>query len=176
VRPGAVAGTLTGVSVVRRLAQRDGPACWLCGNNVDPSAPAGSPWAGSVDHVLPRARGGGSEPANLRLAHRSCNSRRGSRLPELDWPRDLPVVDRTEIWPVVRRAARRPGDWEVVGVVVGDDAAGRARHWLGTAVPDVLGGAWQVEVRDLGRGLHAVALRAAPREAPSRHRGARRAS
>lgn len=127
------------------LAQRDGPACWLCGNAVDPAAPRGSGWAGSVDHVVPRARGGDSEPANLRLAHRSCNSRRGSRVPELDWPRSVPVVDHTELWPVVRRALRRPGEWEVVGVVVGDDGARDGERWLTRAVPDVLGGAWQVQ-------------------------------
>ncbi|HWG94417.1 MAG TPA: HNH endonuclease signature motif containing protein [Mycobacteriales bacterium] len=161
---------------VRRLADRDGAVCWLCGNGVDLSAPAGSPWAGSVDHVVPRARGGGNEPGNLRLAHRSCNSRRGSRLPELDWPRDVPVVDHTEVWPVVRRAVRRPGEWEVVGVVVGEEAAGRAHDWLGGAVPDVLGGAWEVQLRPLGSGLHALALRTAPRDAAPRSRGARRAS
>jgi hypothetical protein len=164
------------VTSVRRLAERDGARCWLCGNAVDLGAPAGSPWAGSVDHVVPRARGGGSEPANLRLAHRSCNSRRGSRLPELDWPRDVPVVDHTAIWPVVRRALRRPGEWEVVGVVVGEQAAQQAHDWLGTAVPDVLGGAWHAQVRPLGADLHALALRTAPAEPAPRSRGRRRAS
>lgn len=68
------------------LAERDGAACWLCGNDVDPRAPHGGPHAGSVDHVVPRAKGGSDEDANLRLAHRQCHSRRGSRLPELEWP------------------------------------------------------------------------------------------
>lgn len=147
-----------------RLAQRDGPVCWLCGNEVDPAAPRGSGWAGSVDHVVPRARGGGDEPGNLRLAHRTCNSRRGSRLPELDWPRDVPVVDHTAIWSVVRRALRRPGEWEVVGVVVGEQGADRAQQWLGGAVPDVLGGAWQVRASSVGPGLTALALRTAPQD------------
>ena len=146
----------------RTLADRDGPRCWLCGNDVDPAAPRGSSWAGSVDHVVPRARGGGNDPANLRLAHRSCNSRRGSRLPELDWPREVPVVDHAPVWSVVRRALRRPGEWEVVGVVVGDEAADAAGAWLGTAVPDVLGGAWEVRRREVGPGLTALALRTAP--------------
>jgi hypothetical protein len=164
------------VTSVRRLAERDGSTCWLCGNDVDPRAPAGSGWAGSVDHVVPRARGGGNEPGNLRLAHRSCNSRRGSRLPELDWPHDVPVVDHTEVWPVVRRAVRRPGEWEVVGVVVGEEGARAAHAWLAAAVPDVLGGAWEVQLRPMGAGLHALALRTAPPAAVPRHRGARRAS
>lgn len=154
-----------------KLAARDGATCWLCGNDVDPGAPKGSPFAGSVDHVVPRARGGGNEDGNLRLAHRQCNSRRGSRLPELDWPPDVPVVDHAEIWPVVRRAVRRPGEWEVVGVVVGDPSP--ARDWLGTAVPDVLGGAWQVREQPIGPGLTAMALRTAPRDEGARHRGRR---
>lgn len=156
------------------LATRDGPTCWLCGNDVDPSAPRGSGWAGSVDHVVPRARGGGSEPGNLRLAHRSCNSRRGSRVPELDWPREVPVVDHAEIWPVVRRALRRPGEWEVVGVVVGDEGARRAERWLHGAVHEVLGGAWEVRASALGPGLTSLALRTAPREGARRSRAPRR--
>lgn len=158
----------------RTLAERDGPTCWLCGNGVDPAAPAGSGWAGSVDHVVPRARGGRSDPANLRLAHRTCNSRRGSRVPELDWPREVPVVDHADIWSVVRRAVRRPGEWEVVGVVVGEDAARSARSWLDRAVPDVLGGAWEVRTTALGPGLTSLALRTAPRDAVARARRPRR--
>ena len=154
----------------RTLAGRDGQQCWLCGNDVDPSAPRGSGWAGSVDHVVPRARGGGNEPGNLRLAHRSCNSRRGSHLPELDWPRDVPVVDHAEIWPVVRRALRRPGEWEVVGVVVGDDGAREAHGWLSAAVPEVHGGAWEVRASALGPGLTALSLRTAPQDAVRRTR------
>lgn len=158
----------------RTLADRDGAVCWLCGNDVDLTAPHGSGWAGSVDHVVPRARGGGNEDRNLRLAHRLCNSRRGSRVPELDWPREVPVADHAEIWPVVRRALRRPGEWEVVGVVVGADAARTAEDWLGRAVPDVLGGAWEVRTRAVGPGLTALALRTAPREGVGRARGRRR--
>lgn len=165
------------MSTVRRLVERDGPRCWVCGNEVDPCAPAGAPASASVDHVVPRARGGGSETANLRLAHRACNGRRGSRLPELDWPKDVPVVDHTDIWTAVRRALRRPGEPEVVGVVVGDDAARAAHRWLDRAVHDVLGGTWEVDLRPVGSGLHALSLAAgtaARGTAPSR--GRRRAS
>ena len=46
-----------------------GDSCWLCG----------TPGADSIDHVVPRAAGGGDDLANLRPAHRRCNSRRGVR-------------------------------------------------------------------------------------------------
>lgn len=38
--------------------------------------------AGSVDHLVPRYFGGTNDPYNLRIAHQSCNSRRGIREPE----------------------------------------------------------------------------------------------
>ena len=42
---------------------RDGGTCWVCGKGG----------ADSVDHVLPRARGGGEDESNLRAAHMICN-------------------------------------------------------------------------------------------------------
>ncbi len=57
---------------VRALVlERDGYVCWLCG----------LPGANSADHVLPVSRGGAThDPANLRAAHYSCNSKRGNRI------------------------------------------------------------------------------------------------
>ena len=157
------------------LADRDGPRCWLCGNDVDPRAPAGSREAGSVDHVVPRAKGGGNEDDNLRLAHRVCNSRRGSRLPELDWPEELAAVDAAPLWPAVQRALRRPGEWELVGLLPTRDSAERAHDWLRSTLPLVLGGSWEVAAAPSGAAdLHTVRLRAAPPESRPRHRGRRR--
>lgn len=48
------------------ILARDGGICWLCGQTG----------ADSVDHVIPRARGGTDDDDNLRAAHLSCNSRR----------------------------------------------------------------------------------------------------
>lgn len=48
------------------ILQRDGYVCWLCGQ----------PGADTVDHVIPRARGGTDDDDNLRAAHLSCNSGR----------------------------------------------------------------------------------------------------
>lgn len=45
--------------------------CWLCGE----------PGSDTVDHVVPWSKGGSDAPSNLRPAHRSCNSARGTREP-----------------------------------------------------------------------------------------------
>ena len=72
---------------VRRLRARDGDLCTLCGCLIDFSLRPNDPGAVSLDHVVPRVHGGGSRVSNLRLAHRACNSRRGSspdRIPQTE--------------------------------------------------------------------------------------------
>lgn len=48
-----------------RLLKRDGDGCWFCsramGNDV------------TLEHLVPRSRGGGNNSANLVLAHAACN-------------------------------------------------------------------------------------------------------
>jgi hypothetical protein len=134
------------------LGARDGWVCWLCEAPVDPAAPAGSPFVGTVDHVVPRSRGGSSSPANLRLAHRRCNGARGRHLPELAWPASLGVVDAAPLWTALARLVRRPGSSELVAVVatpaLGEEAAGWARR----RAERFLGGTWRVRVAPVGAG------------------------
>ncbi len=62
-----------------RLAiyERDDWTCRICLEPVDPDAPMRSTWDATLDHIVPRSKGGIDDPANLRLAHRWCNSVRG---------------------------------------------------------------------------------------------------
>ena len=46
--------------------------CWLCGEFVEEKDR-------SVDHVVPRSQGGSNRRSNLKLAHRKCNSSKGSK-------------------------------------------------------------------------------------------------
>ena len=55
------------------IFERDAHQCYLCGRGVPPGFE-------TIDHVVPLARGGAHVPDNLRLACRSCNSRKGTRL------------------------------------------------------------------------------------------------
>ncbi len=54
------------------LLQRDGPACVWCGRE---------PWRRdlTLEHVVPRSRGGHMTPENAVLACGRCNRRRGAR-------------------------------------------------------------------------------------------------
>ena len=57
----------------KNVLVRDRGICWLCGR----------PGATTADHVVPLALGGHPyDEANLRAAHRSCNSRRGAAVVE----------------------------------------------------------------------------------------------
>lgn len=53
------------------VLQRDGRLCVYCGGRAD-----------TVDHVLPRCRGGGDTWFNLVAACQSCNGRKGNRTPQ----------------------------------------------------------------------------------------------
>lgn len=64
---------------VADLGRRDRWRCHLCRRKVDSSLPYQHRMAGTRDHLVPVSDGGDDSPANLRLAHRSCNSSRGRR-------------------------------------------------------------------------------------------------
>lgn len=57
---------------VDELVERDGPACVWCGRE---------PWRRdlTLEHVVPRSRGGHMTPENALVACRNCNRRRGSK-------------------------------------------------------------------------------------------------
>lgn len=60
------------------LMHRDGDRCALCGGRFG----SGLALLRTLDHIIPRARGGTDHPANLRLAHFLCNHRRGCPPPD----------------------------------------------------------------------------------------------
>lgn len=64
------------------IAERDGWRCQLCGRKVKRGVVAPHPLAMTMDHIVPLARGGMHEPANVQLAHFICNSRKGATVGE----------------------------------------------------------------------------------------------
>lgn len=61
------------------LLQRDGPWCAWCGREINTDLVAGT-----VDHVVPRVKGGPSWPENEVAACSRCNGQRG-HLPPAEW-------------------------------------------------------------------------------------------
>jgi hypothetical protein len=57
---------------VEQLIERDGPGCVWCGREL---------WRRdlTLEHLVPRSRGGHMTPDNAVVACRACNRRRGSR-------------------------------------------------------------------------------------------------
>jgi 5-methylcytosine-specific restriction endonuclease McrA len=65
------------------LRDRDGDKCQLCRGRRGPirwgmsTGPKGAtPYGPSIDHIIPRTKGGTDDPDNLRLTHWVCNRRR----------------------------------------------------------------------------------------------------
>lgn len=61
------------------IADRDGYVCGLCHLDVDMTLQSPDPGSPSIDHIRPLARGGDDTKANVQLAHRLCNQRKGDR-------------------------------------------------------------------------------------------------
>lgn len=72
----------TAKRVRRRLLAKD-PHCHWCGRYVEQDARYEEMKA-TLDHVIPRERGGSNNADNLVLACRPCNDKRAADMPELD--------------------------------------------------------------------------------------------
>ncbi len=70
--------------MIRRIGERDNWMCWLCGLAVAPDLSPSSRIGPTLDHVLPRSRGGADHPDNLRLAHAYCNHQRRNRVSNIN--------------------------------------------------------------------------------------------
>jgi 5-methylcytosine-specific restriction endonuclease McrA len=66
----------------RAIATLD-PICALCHRPIDLEAPAFTPLAVEVDHIVPRSRGGALYALdNLQLTHTQCNRKKGAKMAE----------------------------------------------------------------------------------------------
>src|SRR5213075_730062 len=92
----------------KTIRERDGNRCQYTGKMLQPEE-------GSLDHVLPRSRGGKDEWGNLVWSDKAVNARKGNRLPHeaglklLSVPRapkELPVT-------VLMRNAHGVADWKL---------------------------------------------------------------
>lgn len=66
---------------IRAAVLREEDMCWICGQTVDKTLPAGHPMAAECDEVVPVSLGGSPYVRdNVRLAHRLHNQQRGNGL------------------------------------------------------------------------------------------------
>lgn len=63
----------------KKIYDRDGWRCKLCGKVIKRDAVVPHPLAPTLDHIVPLACGGKHEPANVQCAHFRCNSLKGVR-------------------------------------------------------------------------------------------------
>jgi 5-methylcytosine-specific restriction endonuclease McrA len=68
-----------GAYTLAGIAARDDRRCHLCGKRVDMSLSGMDPDGPTIDHLLPLSVGGLDEVANVSLAHRACNIKKGNR-------------------------------------------------------------------------------------------------
>jgi len=69
---------------LKRLIERDGLRCAICGKMCDPSDRSWSKYCGplypSIDHIIPMSKGGSHTWDNVQVAHIICNSRKGDKM------------------------------------------------------------------------------------------------
>lgn len=74
--------------IVRFLVRRDGNRCFICKRPFTHKHPP------TIDHWIPKSRGGTWHITNLRLAHKRCNNVKGDIMPISDTKVVLPKKNR----------------------------------------------------------------------------------
>ncbi len=72
------------------LRLRDGDNCHICGKPIDFTMAGNTGLAATLDHIVPKYKGGVNALSNLKLAHAECNRKRGcgwARPGTLEWQR-----------------------------------------------------------------------------------------
>lgn len=93
----------------KNVLSRDGHRCQYCGEVFEASAL-------TLDHVVPRSKGGATSWTNIVTACRPCNHRKGDRTPSRAGMtlRTEPVRPNPRTWPFaqLRRVASVPDPWK----------------------------------------------------------------
>lgn len=67
---------------VERLVKRDKGICYLCNEQVNTNVDPNDDYYPSIEHVIPVSKGGTHTWNNVRLAHRICNTEKGTNILE----------------------------------------------------------------------------------------------
>lgn len=63
---------------VKKVYERDGYKCRICGGRIDMKANAPDHNSKSIDHIIPMSLGGGHSWTNVQAAHLGCNRKKGN--------------------------------------------------------------------------------------------------
>jgi hypothetical protein len=113
------------MSKLDEVGERDGWRCWLCDEPVDPQMSVNDGRGPSVDSLTSKSK----KDAGERLAHRSCNTKKGAVKPVVPWPERLFVSDPAPLISVSERLQRKGGR-EVVARCPSRDDAQQTADWL----------------------------------------------
>src|ERR1700712_5316221 len=97
------------MSRLDEVGEREHWRCWLCDEPVDPNKSVNDARGPSIDNINAAGKNGKSKPGDERLAHRSCNTRKGAVKPVVPWPDRLFVIEPAPIVGVVERLRRQGG-------------------------------------------------------------------
>jgi len=117
------------MSRLDEVGEREAWRCWLCDEPVDPAMSVNDPRGPSIDNIGAKAKGKKAGPGDERLAHRSCNTKKGAIAPVVPWPDHLFVVDPAPIIASVERLGRKAGR-EVVARCPTNEDGEQAARWL----------------------------------------------
>ena len=114
------------------IGDRDGWRCWLCDEPVDRDMSVNDQRGPSIDTRITDRRAKknkGKHETPDRLAHRGCNTGKGSVKPVVEWADHLFVADPAVILTSVDRLARKGGR-EVMGRCPTETDADATAEWL----------------------------------------------
>jgi hypothetical protein len=119
------------MSQLEDVADRDGWRCWVCDEPVDPKTSVNDARGPSIDSrtAKPRAKAAKDFAGGERLAHRSCNTRKGAVTPVVPWPAGLLIIDPAPLIAVAERLERKGGR-EIVARCPDQADAKKAADWL----------------------------------------------
>lgn len=63
----------------KKIYERDGYRCGICGRKVDATKKAPHPRSPSLDHIVPLSKGGGHVESNVQCACWGCNVKKGAK-------------------------------------------------------------------------------------------------
>ena len=144
------------------VGERDGWRCWLCDDLVDRDMSVNDSRGPSIDSRITdrRAKKNKGKPESPdRLAHRGCNTGKGSVKPEIVWADHLFVGDPAVIITSVDRLQRKGGR-EVMARCPTSEDAEVAAEWLVDRVSRLEPGLTVSALIESGGGQYLLILRA----------------